>query len=831
MIVRYICLIISLLHISILTSAQTVVMGKVTDAGTGDPIPFANVYFSGTQQGITTDFEGYYRIQSNEKVDSVSFSYVGYTSKIIGIDFGIVQTINIQLEENVINLNEVVVLAGENPAYAIMREVVRNKKKNDKRNLEAYEYESYTKIEIDIDKVDEKFSKSKIVRRISSVMDSIEILAGEDGSPIMPILFTEAISKFYYKRNPRFRHEEMIKTKVSGVGISDGTLTSQFIGSTFQEYNFYQNWLSIVDKNFISPLADGWKGSYEYYLTDSIVLEGDEVYQIEFLPKREQDLAFSGTIWITKMDYALKQADLSVYRTANLNFLEKIKIQQELERSEAGGWIPKKTRVLLDLGEIRKNTPGILSKFYISNKNIKVNAPYEDRFYQLPVVMSEDVREDSEDYWSTIRHDSLSSTEVNVYRMIDTLKTDPFIKNVSSLSKFAVNAYHPVGFIDIGPYTGFYSDNNIEGLRLGFGLRTNLKFSNKWVISAYGGYGFGDERAKYDASIKRIIKRQPWTTLTVQRKYEIDPIWILNDEISPLSLFYAFSRFGTLSDPFSHTTNSIDFKTQSGPGWINRILVKQQEFDSEFNFQYLDTPGDPSSINQSTIRTTEVNFETRYAKDELYVINDNERLSMGAVRYPVFILRYTLGLKGLLNGDFNYHKLTGNIYKQQKMGVFGTSFISVHGGYFFNSLPYPLLKAHIGNETPFYTGFAYNLMNYYEFSSDHYASFQLRHQFQGLLLNRIPLMKKLKWRLTATANILAGGMRSENLDRVVLIDDGSGNQVLPFKTLNKGPYIELGYGVENIFKFFRVDMFHRLSYLDQASVRRFGVKFTIQVIL
>ncbi len=810
---------------------QTVVSGKITDASTGDPIPFANVYFKNTQSGMTTDFDGYFRISTRLPVDSMTVSYIGYIPRSIPVEYGKEQVINVQLNENVISLSEVVVLAGENPAYPIMRKVVASKNSNDKRSLDAYEYESYTKIEIDVDKISEKFTKGKIVRRITAVMDSIERIAGEDGNPVLPLLFTEAISKFYYKKNPTYRHENIIKTKVSGVGITDGTLTSQFIGSSFQEYNFYQNWLNIFTKEFVSPLADGWKGSYEYYLIDSMVIGEDEVYQLDFFPRREQDLAFTGTMWITREDHALRQIDMSVNRTANLNFIEKLKIQQELKRTTAGPWVPVKTRVLLDVGEIRKDAPGILGKFYVSNKDIIVNQAREDAFYQLPIRMEATVREDDESYWKEVRHDSLTSTEVNVYRMIDTLKTDPFIKNVSNLSKFAANAYHPVGKFDIGPYTGFYANNNVEGVRIGFGLRTNIRFSNKWVFSLSGGYGFDDDRWKYDAQVKHIIKREPWTTITFQRKYEIDPIWILNDEISPLSLFYAFSRFGTLNDPFSHTTNLIEFQTQSGPGWTNRIILKQQEFVPEFDFRYYRDPGDPGLETSTKISTTEINYETRYARDELFVINDNERLSMGAVRYPVFTFRYTLGLNNVLGSNFSYHRFSGRVFKSQKIGIFGTSDFLLGGGYVLGSLPYPLLKAHIGNETPFYVGFAYNLMDFYEFSSDQFAEFRWRHKFQGLLLNRIPLMRKLKWRLTGTANVLYGGMRTENLDRVVLIDDGNGNMVLPFRTLESKPYVELGYGIENIFKFFRVDAFHRLSYLDQPGVRKFGVKFTVQAIL
>ncbi|MDH5599468.1 MAG: DUF5686 and carboxypeptidase regulatory-like domain-containing protein, partial [Cyclobacteriaceae bacterium] len=225
----------------IVFAQQTVVKGKITNASNGDPVPFANVYFKGTTIGTVTDFDGYFQVSTEKPLDTLVVSYMGYITKEKNIERGVVQTLNIQLEEDVVNLEEVVFVAEENPAFAIMRNVIKNKKSNDLRSLDSYEYESYTKIEVDVDNISDKFKEKKIVKKITAVIDSIEQIAGEDGQPVLPMLFSEAISRYYYKKNPTFRHEEIIKTKISGVGITDGTLTSQIIGSSFQQYNFYQN--------------------------------------------------------------------------------------------------------------------------------------------------------------------------------------------------------------------------------------------------------------------------------------------------------------------------------------------------------------------------------------------------------------------------------------------------------------------------------------------------------------------------------------------------------------------------------------------------------------
>ena len=212
--------------------SQTSVNGKVISSSTNDAVPFANIYFQGTTKGTTTDFDGYFTLFSEDNYDSLVISYVGYKPKTVPLNVG-QNNITIQLDEDVLSLREVEFIAGENPAFEILRNVVNNKKLNDKRSLDAYQYESYTKIEIDIDNLSDKFKNRKPVKKIRAVMDSIEVVAGEDGKPLLPVLFSEAISEFYFRNNPRLKKEIIKKTKVSGIGITDGTLTSQFIGSSF----------------------------------------------------------------------------------------------------------------------------------------------------------------------------------------------------------------------------------------------------------------------------------------------------------------------------------------------------------------------------------------------------------------------------------------------------------------------------------------------------------------------------------------------------------------------------------------------------------------------
>ncbi|UII19069.1 DUF5686 and carboxypeptidase-like regulatory domain-containing protein [Fulvivirga ligni] len=821
--------VLALFFISFQAYSQSIaVTGKVTDANSGDPIPFANVVFKGTDIGTTTDFEGYYKLQTTKKVDSLSVSYIGYISKTKAV-MGPTQRLDFQLEEDVVNLQEVVFIAGENPAFEIMRNVMANKDKNDKRSLAAYDYETYTKIEIDVDNITDKFKKRKIMQKITSVMDSVEHLAGEDGKPILPIFISESLSKYYYRSDPKLKHENILKTKITGVGIEDGTLVSQFIGSSFQEYNFYQNWLNIVSKDFVSPIADGWKLYYDYDLTDSAYRDNDFCYRLDFYPKSEQDLAFQGTMWITKDGYALKQIDATVPKTANLNYIEKIKIQQELEPTSAGPWIPVKNRVLLDIGEVTDKMAGVLAKFYTSNRKVNVNTPQELKFYAQPIKVEEDFNlNNGNDFWDSHRHEPLSSTELSVYKMIDTLKNIPVVKTYTEILKVAINGYKKVGKFDVGPYLSLYSNNTVEGHRFQIGAKTNIDFSDKWVLGARVAYGLGDERFKYQGFVERIIDRQKWTTVRAQYTRDIDQVGLAAEDLLGNYIFLAATRYGNLIRPYRYDQAKFSMQREVVKGFTPKLTLNYKTFDPLYNFEYYTGEGAEQS---SHFETAEAIVEARYAKGELFVQNDNDRISLGTLKWPIFTMRYTRGFKGIMGSDFDYNKLGLNIYDDLRLGFFGTSSFTLTGEHIFETLPYPLLKAHIGNESLFYTTAAFNLMNYSEFVSDTYVSLKYNHYFQGFILNRIPLMRKLKWRLLATANVIYGQLSDDN-KALIAETTSAGEEIEPINSFKKNtPYVEVGYGVENIFKILRVDFLHRLNYLDNPDVSKFGVKISFQFIL
>lgn len=807
---------------------STTVSGKVTDAASGDPIPYANIVFKGTSIGVTSDFDGHYELATIIPTDSLVASYIGYHPRSKPVIKGSVQAINFQLEEQVTQLGEVVIHAGENPAFAILRNVVEHKSRNDRRSLLAYQYDTYSKIEIDVDNISEEFRKKKIIRKVTQVLDSVDVIAGEDGKPVLPLFISESVSKYYRRLNPEMSYEDILRSRIRGVGVEDGTLIAQLTGATFQEYNFYQNWLNIVGKDFVSPIADGWRLYYDYDLVDSLFVGDRFCYRLDFFPKSEQDLAFTGTMWISRDEYALKQIEMTVGKKANLNFVEKIKIQQELEPTNAGAWIPVKNRILVDIGEVNDKWAGVLAKFYTSNRNVVVNQPREAKFYQKGITLQEDFSMHQEDaYWDSLRHDPLSETEKSVYRMIDTLTSIPVVRTYVDLIKIFINGYVHAGKIDVGPYFSFLAVNNIEGLRIQGGFRTNIKFSDQWVLGAQLGYGFNDERVKYLGYLENILDRKRWTTMSLLVRSDLARLGLDDPGLADDYFYLAAAKYGYIRKGFYFDEAKFSFQRELVKGYSQRLAFRYATFRPTFNFGYYGNPTDTSSVITSGFESAEAIVESHFSLDEDFVQNDNDRISLGPTRSPIITMRYTRGIKGVAGSDFEYDKLWMSIEKRIKLGLFGTGYATLTGEYVFNTLPYPLLAFHLGNQTFFYTSVTSNLMDYGEFVSDHFASLRYVQHFEGFLLNRIPLIRHLKWRLTGSANIIYGGLRQANQDLNAEFDEAT-NETQPIGHFTRDPYVELGYGVENIFKVFRVEFVHRLTYLDQPDVRRFGVLFAIQ---
>ncbi len=816
-------------HVSIVAQNITEVEGRVLDDTNGKPLPFVNVYFKESNEGATTDERGFFLIKAYSAYDSLVASFVGYRKKVIPIVPGKKQSLLIRLRPETVSLDEVIVLSGENPAWQIIRNAVKNKKYNDKRQLTAYEYSSYNRIEFDIDNLSDKMKKRKMIRDIFEGIDSTALEKNDNGNAILPVFLSETISKYYVKNNPFARREEVKKSKIAGVAVEDGSMLSQLTGSTYQEYNFYRNWLTILEKEFVSPVSDSWRLYYDYEIADTVMVGHHRCYELDLYPRRREDPAFNGKIWITTDDYALKKLDVSIDKSTNLNFIESIIIKQDLDRTTAGPWLPQKTFVLVDVGNPGKNAASILVKMYNTTRDWKIDDLKDAKFYANEVIVAEDYNRYEAGFWNDIRPSDLSAHEVKAYQVIDTLVNIPRVRTLVDIVKLITTGYWRKGKVDIGPYLYAYAFNNYEGHSFRLGMKTNEYFNDKITLRGYVGYGTSDKRWKYGFTTSFILKRRPWTELKLHSAYDVEQAGIRpEDLIDNNYIFYAATRWQTFRRPYYISKNSLSIQSEIAKGLIQTVTLRHDYYDPQYPFYYYQSPGNPDSKLESDLSSPTVKFSLRWARDERYIQNGNERISLGPRRAPAIQFDYTYGFKDILNSNFEFHKLQLEIIQKIRLGSVGEGAVRLKGGYIFGQVPYLVLENHIGNESFFYTTGAYNTMNYFEFVSDKYASLRYEHYFQGLIMNRIPLLKKLKWRLLGTANILYGSLRQENIDIISPVDP-DGNPTVAFGVLDPSvPYIELGYGIENILKFIRIDGVHRLTYRENPGAQKFTIKASFQ---
>ncbi len=807
--------------------AQTEMYGYVKDATTQEILPFVNVYFQGTQTGITTDIKGFFEIKSNKPVDTLVVSYIGYKTKKIYVPANKITEIEVLLEQDIISLQEVIVRPGENPAFKIMRKAVEMKSQYDEKQITAYEVESYTKIEAYIDKMTSALESRKVIQKIVATVDSIAPLRNKKGQKMIPVFFSESISKLYHRTNPKLIKEEVINSNIKGILVGENSIAQQFVGSAFQKYNFYDDWMDLFGKQFVSPLANGWKLYYEYELTDSIEIDGNVYYQIEFEPKNKKNLAFIGKMLIEKGTYALKSINANITENTNINYLSGMQINQEMKFFEKhNALLPEVVDVKLDVDPILGVYPGMYVLFNLSYNDFTFEEAKPKSFFDVPVKVLPKPGVKEAEFWKQNRHTPLNASNQQITTMIDDIRDIRMVKTYEDFLEFALTGYFEWGKLDVGPYPYFFTYNDVEGGRFQIGGRTNDLLSNKWELDAYLAYGERDNEFKYKASLTHIFSRTPWSTINYTHTYDLHQLGLkgVNPEDNPF--FYASSRFGTLIKPYYIRTNQLTFKSDIRNGFSVETGIKTANIQPEFDFGYYENRTDSTGFMNS-FQTSELSFGLRYAKGEKFLIDGNRKLVVGRNPWPIFTLKYTAGIKGLLNSDFNFHQLTAGMSHFITYDGIGLGKFNMELGRMFSTVPYPLLKVHTGNQSYFFSGAAFNLMNFYEFVSDSYASMKYTHYFEGIILNHVPLMKKLNWRLVGITNVVYGGMSDEN-KALAGEENGSENG---FFTLSDKPYVELGYGVENIFKVLRVDFYHRLTYLDNPGISKFGVKLNFQIIL
>lgn len=813
----FLILVLSFTTSEAFAQAQTIITGTVYDSLTNEPMPFVNIILPGTKAGAVSDIEGKFTIITTVHADSIRAQYIGYKPTTLPIRNGVKQNINIPLNKNSVALSEIVVYAGENPAHILLRKVWAKKPDNNKEKLDCYQYEAYNKLEFDLNNISEDFQKRKVMKPVSFIFDRIDSTNPTE-KPHLPMFFSESVSDFYYRKDPKTKKEIIKGSKVSGV--EDASI-SQFTGEMYQDVNIYDNNIILFGKHFVSPISTNGLLFYKYFLVDSMNVDGHWCYQVQFKPKRKQELLFVGNMWIADSSFAVKRLEMTIAEDANLNYVTAFYVIQDYD-NVSGEWMLSKEKVVADFA-LTKRQMGLYGRKTTSYRNVKVNQCKDDEFYTRTenLIVEEGAEKRDSVFWAQARHDTLSRTEQGIYDMVDSVQNLPVYRTWENIMITAYSGYKIIGPFEFGPWYKTVSGNQIEGVRFRLGGRTSNAFS-KWVeFSGYAAYGTKDEEFKYNFGFKSFITKKPRQLVGVNYKNDYEILGQSNNAFTSDNLLASIFRRNPLNNMTRVEQYEVWYERDWFTGFNMRLSVLNRNMYALNDTAYYHLQPDGAHEYHSSIQTSEVRANFRFAWDEKYIEGVFSRVSMGT-RYPVVQVQYVAGLKGVFNSDYTYHRVSINVDDRIRINPIGYTNYILEAGKIFGTVPYPLMILHPGNETYVYDWASFNMMNYYEFASDQYAMATLIHHFDGFFLNKIPLMRKLKWREVASFRAVYGSVSNSNKDALVFPST--------LYSLNRGPYMEAGAGIENIFRFFRVDCFWRLTYLDNPRVKPVGVRISLQVL-
>ena len=830
-----------LLCFGVFVSAQTVVKGFVKDAATMKPIQFVSIYFEGGK-GVTTGEDGSYSIVTNrDNLKILNFSFTGYKNIAKKIIVGKEQTVNIELELNQA-LQEVFVRTKkrgkyknkDNPAVELIDLVIANKSKNKIKAYDFIQYQQYEKLSLSLTNKPEKLIKNRLFKNYKFILENIDSTTIE-GKSLLPIFLEEKLSDIYYKKNPEKNKTRLLGEKrVNLADFLDDKGISQYVNRLYADLDIYKNNLLVLNSQFLSPIADMGPSFYRYYIRDTVELEGIKLVKLYFTPRNTTDLLFRGTMFITlDGNYAVQKISMTISKNANLNWARELRINQDFEKAADGRFHVIKSSMLAEFALTKNASGGVLGERTVSFKDYLTDVPAPDSIYNARDIVDRiNPAAEPDSFWVANRHSPLTSVETKSYYNIDSMKNMRSFKRFGEIVSLLFSGYYSFGPWELGNTNTFYYYNPVEGFTLKLGGRTTPKFSNFIYFDNYVAYGFNDKKLKYLSAVSysfnhKSIYAFPLNYLKVSYQYDTN---IPGQEL----MFVREDNF------------LLSFKRGNNNKWLYNNYLKAQyvrEFGKNLRYtvgfkNWKQTPAGDITYQKVSdnnllkdLTTSEISGEFRWSPNEQFYQGRNYRIPI-INRYPIFNLRVIAGVKGLMNGEYNYKNVSLRMDKRIYLSQLGYTDFSIEGGYIFGQVPFPLQTIHRANQTYAYQVDAYNLMNFMEFVSDRYAASNLDFYFNGFFFNKLPLIKKLKLREVASFKILYGGTRDENnpdktAGQLKYPTDVITGQQTTF-ALNKTPYVEVSVGIANIFKLIRVDVVKRLTYVDNPGITTWGLRTKVR---
>jgi len=805
--------------------AQTIsIEGFVKEKGTNEAMPNASLLLKGTTTGATTDTSGYFKLKINKeqvKEDTVIVSSLGYYTAKISISANLGKKMLIELTPQFFNLQELTVKPGENPAWRIMRNIIANKKSNNPDERINYSCKEYSKNRFDLNHFTEKIKKNILVRPFKYIWNHADTTT--DGVTYLPVLLVEKTIEHYYKSSPKQKRDYLNAVNTTGLA---GPKIMQFVEDLYQAPNFYDNYVVILDKNFPSPLNDNYKNNYRFYLTDSSATGINKIYKINFRPKQNRDLAFIGEMLIDSASSALKDITVRFDIRANVNFVRSFLINQKYEALDHKYWMLTESNVLGDFTVVENSSD--LTGFF-GHKNSTFRNYIIDSIIPKSVFKGADIlveadsaKTRTETYWSSYRQIELSKEDKGIFKMNDSLEKDPKFIIRKKIISAIVSGYYPSKIFDIGDFYSFYSYNVIEQSRLKFGLRTSEKLNFPLAGSAYIAYGTFDKKWKYygNAVLSFGKEEKHKKRIGGSYRYDISQLSRSFNNIALDNIFSSFIQVGSInpSRNYSQDINAY-FENNWATGFVTRLNYFYNAITptAGFYFNTMDAAGNISHAgnyySSGLDVTLKYSWQHKNISGSFYDKND---VKNSFRKFPDLALQYKLADKNLFGSEFNFQKVKASVKQQIRMKKLGYFKYYVEAGKTFGKVPYPYLDIPFANQLVLLDDYAFNLMNFLEYASDQYVAVHVEQHVEGLLLDRIPLVNKLKWRNFLFAKGYFGKLSNENAQSIYLFPQNLHAVIKP--------YYEVGFGIENIFKIARIDFIWRLTDTHNANVYYFMIK-------
>lgn len=847
--------------------AQTV-SGIVVDAKSGSPLPFVNVYYEGKGVGAATDENGNFSVPYRKGWNILTISSVGFKKMEIPIS-GPIENLKVRLEVNSQTIKGVSIKGKRkkydrknNPAVELMRKVIAAKKHSDLRRHDYFSYQKYEKRTFALNEFTEKVFDDEHFKKLPFLKERVETCP-ETGKLILPISVDETFSKRIFKKDGNI--DKTIVEGRNSTGLNEffntGDIATTMIEDVFTDVDIYDNNIHVLQSEFVSPLSSSSGISfYRYFIADTLDVDGIRCIEVTFTPNNSQDFGFNGSLYImADSTYRVHKATLNLPHNNAVNFVSDMYVSQEFETLPTGEQVIVNDNMIVQISVI-----GSFTKFHIkrdtyySNYSLEEIPEKEFKFLGKERLLADAMMKDNK-YWNSVRPEPLTEKESTMDDFLKKMESTKGFKFVLFVAKAFIENFVETSTdrekpskVDIGPINTIFSQNFVDGFRLRMSAQTTANLNPHLFAKGYVAYGFKDHKWKgmgeltYSFNKKAYLPREfPVNNLTVTYQY---------DDASPSDIFMPTDKDNVFTSFRWTKVNHMNYvqklrvlyerEWENGLRLTAQVKKENNEATAALFYQPLDGTGTPSpdkNLHINKFEMADVMIGLRFQPGATYINTKQRRIATNNDS-PIFELNHTIGLKNVLGNDYTYNYTEAKVYKRLYLSSWGKIDTYVKGGIQWNKVPFPLLIMPAANLSYIKERETFSLIDNMEFMNDRFVSIMSGWDMNGKILNRIPLIRKLKWREYIGFNMLWGTLTDKN--NPFLAKNAGDSRLFYFpgefrkdgtfkyqsRVMDKNkPYFEVVAGIHNIFKILHVEYVRRLNYLDNPDIDKWGIRIMLRM--